>query len=64
MSYPVPIAQAVAEIEIKKSRFIGYAKSIVSREAAMAWLEEIKCQYPDARHHCWAIFNRSSKLHF
>lgn len=54
MSYPIPTDIASAEIEIKKSRFIGYAKGVVSREAGMVWLEEIKKQYPDARHHCWA----------
>lgn len=54
MSYPIPTDLAKAEIEIKKSRFIGYAKGVVSREAAMAWLAEVKAEYPDARHHCWA----------
>lgn len=54
MSYPIPTEQTVAEIEIKKSRFIAYAKGIQTRAEGMAWLEEIKTQYPDARHHCWA----------
>ena len=54
MSYPVPTEQAFAEIEIKKSRFLGYAKGISNREEGMAWLEVIKQKYPDARHHCWA----------
>lgn len=54
MSYPVPTEQAVAEIEVKKSRFIAYAKGIKERTEGMAWLEELKAAYPDARHHCWA----------
>ena len=54
MSYPIPTQQTVAEIEIKKSRFIAYARGIDSRVDGMAWLDEIKTQYPDARHHCWA----------
>ncbi|QCU91057.1 YigZ family protein [Thiomicrorhabdus sediminis] len=54
MSYPIPAEQASAEIEIKKSRFIAYAKAIADRAEGMAWLESIKQQYPDARHHCWA----------
>lgn len=54
MSYPVPAEKAVAEIEIKKSRFIAYAKGIDSREQGMAWLAALKAEYPDARHHCWA----------
>ncbi len=54
MSYPIPAEQACSEIEIKKSRFIAYASHISDREAGMTWLEQIKQQYPDARHHCWA----------
>ena len=54
ISYPVPTEQSFAEIIIKKSRFIAYARHIVSREAGMDWLAEIKAEYPDARHHCWA----------
>lgn len=54
MTYPIPASLAQAEIEIKKSRFIGLAQHIQSREAGMSWLAEIKTTYPDARHHCWA----------
>jgi uncharacterized YigZ family protein len=54
VSYPVPAEQACSEIEIKKSRFIAYASHITDREAGMTWLAEIKAEYPDARHHCWA----------
>ncbi len=54
MGYVIPLDEASTEIVIKKSRFIAYAKSIVSREAGMFWLAEVKKQYPDARHHCWA----------
>jgi len=54
MAYDTPAAEAVAEIEIKKSRFIAHARRIVDRPEAMAWLVELKAAYPDARHHCWA----------
>lgn len=54
MSYPVPADTAMAEIEIKKSRFIAYAKGISTREEGMEWLDKIKAEFPDARHHCWA----------
>lgn len=54
MSYPIPQSLAQAEIEIKKSRFIGLAKPIHDRAEGMQWLDEIKATYPDARHHCWA----------
>jgi uncharacterized YigZ family protein len=54
MSYPIPQSLAQAEIEIKKSRFIGLARPIHDRAEGMRWLNEIKATYPDARHHCWA----------
>ena len=44
----------MAEIEIKKSRFIAHAKKISTRPDGMDWLAELKATYPDARHHCWA----------
>ncbi|MDG4811579.1 YigZ family protein [Hydrogenovibrio sp. 3SP14C1] len=54
MSYFTPTELAQAEIEIKKSRFIAFAKGIQSRAEGMTWLAEMKSAYPDARHHCWA----------
>lgn len=54
MGYPIPAEQSVAEIEIKKSRFISYARHIHNREQGMDWLDHLKSEYPDARHHCWA----------
>lgn len=54
MAYDTPAAEAVAEIEIKKSRFIAHARRSGDRQEAMAWLAELKTAYPDARHHCWA----------
>ncbi len=52
--YSIPIKPAKTEIVIKKSRFIACADQIVSREAAMEWLDALKKEHPDARHHCWA----------
>ncbi len=52
MAYDTPAAEAAAEIE--KSRFIAHARRVGDRQAAMAWLAELKAAYPDARHHCWA----------
>lgn len=54
MSYPIPQATARAEIDVKKSRFIALARHISDKESAMQWLAEVKANYPDARHHCWA----------
>ena len=52
--YLVPANPAVAEIEIKKSRFIAYAFPVNTRSDALAQVQSLKTQYPDARHHCWA----------
>lgn len=52
--YAIPAAEHAAEIEIKKSRFIAIAKNAANRSEALAFLDEIKKRYPDARHHCWA----------
>ncbi|WP_199820741.1 YigZ family protein, partial [Alteromonas abrolhosensis] len=52
--YPVPAKQVETLYEIKKSKFIACAGFANSRESAMALLDSVKQQYPDARHHCWA----------
>ncbi len=54
MTYNEPIDTAHIEIVIKKSRFIGFAKKVVTREEAITFVSELKAAYPDARHHCWA----------
>nr|WP_314264919.1 IMPACT family protein [uncultured Moellerella sp.] len=41
--------------EIKKSRFITYLAHTEGIDAAKEFIESIKVQYPDARHHCWAF---------
>ena len=38
----------------KKSRFIASTKPVSSEEEAMAFVEEIRKKYWDARHHCYA----------
>ncbi len=47
--------------EIKKSRFITYLAPIAGKEAALAYLQQIKKQHIDARHHCWAYIAASPK---
>lgn len=54
MTYNVPACIHQAELEIKKSRFIARATVVTSREEFMLFLQEVRHQYPDARHHCWA----------
>jgi len=53
-SYSVPAATLERELEVKKSRFIAQAARVENREQAMVFLEALKRDYPDARHHCWA----------
>lgn len=42
------------EVVEKKSRFIASTKPVSSEEEAMAFVEEIRKKYWDARHHCYA----------
>jgi len=42
-------------LEVKKSDFITWLKAVDSREQAMAYLQQAKDAYPDARHHCYAF---------
>lgn len=42
------------EIVEKKSRFIGDVRPVESEEEALAFIEEIRKKYWDARHHCYA----------
>lgn len=53
MSYLEPTNTSHQEIEIKKSRFISYAKKVHNRTEAMDYVSELKERYPDARHICW-----------
>lgn len=52
--YVVPDQPVMAELEIKKSRFIAYAARAASREEALCAISHMQESYPDARHHCWA----------
>lgn len=46
--------EASAEIVIKKSRFIGYAKPVETEEEAVAFIDEIKRLHRQATHNCSA----------
>ncbi|GAB7539226.1 YigZ family protein [Burkholderia sp. 22PA0099] len=43
------------EIEIRKSRFIGYAIPVADRDAAMAELQALRDAHAGATHVCWAL---------
>jgi uncharacterized YigZ family protein len=53
MSFKTPLDTSHTEVEIKKSRFIGFAKKALTRREAMDFINELKKSYPDARHVCW-----------
>jgi len=42
------------EEEIKRSRFITTLARADNRERALALVEAVRNEFPDARHHCWA----------
>lgn len=51
--------RASAEIEVKKSRFIGQLAHVETEEEALAFLEEIKAANRMARHNVYAYIVRS-----
>jgi len=54
LSYDIPQKSLVDEQIIKKSRFITHIARSTNKDEAKAFIQVIKAQYPDARHHCWA----------
>ncbi|MDZ8120313.1 YigZ family protein [Pontiella sp. NLcol2] len=52
--YPVPAGRHRAETVEKKSRFIATLRRVCSPDEAKQFVNEIRSEYPDARHHCWA----------
>ncbi|WP_460775095.1 IMPACT family protein [Microbacterium sp. GXF7504] len=53
---PFTLAAPVhSELLIKKSRFIGCVEPVSGREQAVARVQELWAQHPDARHICWAL---------
>lgn len=54
MEFQTVYGEASGEIVEKRSRFIADVLPISSEEEAFLYLERIKKQYWDARHHCWA----------
>ncbi|MGA4508908.1 IMPACT family protein [Propionibacteriaceae bacterium G1746] len=50
-----PAADASAELEIKRSRFLAHLARTPDEAAARDFITTIKQRYPDARHHCSAF---------
>jgi len=45
----------VVETEVKHSRFLAAVRRVDTADAALAFVDEQRRLYPDARHHCWAF---------
>jgi len=45
----------ISEIEIKKSRFLGYAKHVENWAEATSYIDQIKEEHPKARHWCYGF---------
>ena len=52
---------AQAELVEKKSRFIATIRPVSSEEEAVAFIEEMKKKYYDARHNCFAYILGENK---
>lgn len=45
----------MSELEVKKSRFLGYAKHAENWNEALAYIEEVKAEHPKGRHWCYGF---------
>lgn len=52
--YLIPAQDAHAEVIVKRSEFLAFARHTEGTEEAKAFIHSLKNQYPDARHHCYA----------
>jgi len=52
--YRIPAARYRTEETIKRSRFIASVAHAPTEEDAKAFVAEIKSEFPDATHNCWA----------
>jgi uncharacterized YigZ family protein len=53
--YPVPAGRARVEEVILRSRFISTAAPAGTADEARAFIAEIRNEFPDATHHCYAF---------
>lgn len=53
--YAIPSGPHRVQEVIQKSRFITLGGHAPTPEAARAFVEEMREQFPDATHHCWAF---------
>jgi uncharacterized YigZ family protein len=53
--YPIPSRVHRVDETIQRSRFITTAAHAPDAEAAQAFIQTIRDEFPDATHHCWAF---------
>jgi len=53
--YLIPARRHLVEEVIQKSRFITIGAHAPDPEAAHAFVDAVRREYPDATHHCWAF---------
>jgi uncharacterized YigZ family protein len=53
-SYRIPVGDHRVEQVIERSRFIATVGHAADPEAARAFIDRIRAEYPDATHNCWA----------
>lgn len=53
--YPIPARVHRVEEVIQRSRFITTAAHAPDAEAAHAFIQGVRDEFPDATHHCWAF---------
>ncbi|PID60457.1 MAG: YigZ family protein [Gammaproteobacteria bacterium] len=56
-AFLTPSHEQRTEFEIKRSRFITTVIPIDSSAAAKRARERLRAEFPDARHHCWAMIS-------
>jgi uncharacterized YigZ family protein len=52
--YPIPAEVCRCETEVQRSVFITTIRQASSLEGAAAFVTQIKTEFPDANHNCWA----------
>ncbi len=53
-NFTAPRKNADAELTVKRSRFIGSVRIVLSAEHANEMIKSFPALYPKANHHCWA----------
>ena len=61
-SYTTVHQHATFEYEDRKSIFIGEAMPVSTEEEALSFIESVKKEYPDARHHVYAYVLRDNSI--